>query len=102
MTNARSRRKAAHLAIAITVLASMGTGVSSPASAVGCYPDGRISTYYDYAWITDTEDVCGYMAVRHYYVISGAGGGWTSWYGGTGHHYETPKIKQLQYGNWQG
>ena len=101
--SAITKPRAAALALLLSLAALTGVvSAAQPAHAAGCYPDGRLSTYYDYAWITDHEDVCGYMAVKHYYVITGAGGGWTTWYGGSGRHYETPIIKQLQYGNWKG
>jgi len=57
------------------------------------------SQQYDYAWITDYNEDCGYTAVKHQYYPNGPAA-WTSWRGGALYHYESPREAQMTSVKW--
>ena len=95
------------LALAAWGVVAAGAAVVIPAAAaqaVTCTNmEGNASVTYDYAWVTDHNDDCGWMQVNHEYFPNGPGV-WTGWFGGNLHHYETPRAAQLSIGGyyWQG
>jgi hypothetical protein len=97
-TQRRGRTRAAALTglLAVTGLVA----VTAPASAAVCSNvTGTWSAQYDYAWVTDHNDDCGYMGVRHYYV-AGTQSGWTTFATGTLHYYATAKRSEATAGQY--
>ena len=97
-----NRQERRRLATSISVLASVAVVLLPAQAAHAAYRSDTTlgaSAQYDYAWITDNNNDCGFMGVRHYYYPSGPGM-YTQWVTGYLYHYESPRAPQLSYGQW--
>lgn len=82
------------------LVATGSVAVAVPASAATCSNvTGTWSATYDYAWVTDHNDDCGYMGVRHYYV-AGTQSQWTAFSTGSLHYYATSRRSEATAGQY--
>ncbi|WP_430868995.1 hypothetical protein [Demequina aurantiaca] len=89
----------------VFAVALAATGIlveAQPAHAVTyCEPDTGTSYVNDYAWISDTNNRCSRIAVRHSFSPNGTSYQfYTNWRSGSGNYYTSGTYRELIRGDW--
>jgi hypothetical protein len=95
------RRLVAVTAAFALVLALVALVAPIPARAGGCDYYTYSSTTYDFASISDGNNDCWEISVRHYYDPPWSSNNyWTDWHSSWGTYASTPVMEELLYGDF--